>query len=44
MSAQETSAYERWMQSEGIPVHAGYDVPDIRALKREPWARTGGKG
>src|SRR5438067_832227 len=32
------------MQAEGIPVYSGYDVPDIRDLKREPWARTGGTG
>jgi quercetin dioxygenase-like cupin family protein len=44
MSLDEQSAYERWMQAEGIPVHTGYDVPDIRALRREPWERTGGKG
>jgi hypothetical protein len=35
---------ERWMDAEGIPVHTGYDVSDIRTLQREPWARTGGKG
>jgi mannose-6-phosphate isomerase-like protein (cupin superfamily) len=44
MSLDERSAYERWMEAEGIPVHTGYDVSDIRALQREPWARSGGKG
>src|SRR5438067_203016 len=35
-------AYYRWMLGEGIPIHfdvAG--VPDITAVPREPWARTG---
>jgi hypothetical protein len=40
---EETSAYERWMQAEGIPVFSGYDIPDVRLPRREPWARTGGK-
>ncbi|HLY66833.1 MAG TPA: hypothetical protein VKU60_14965, partial [Chloroflexota bacterium] len=44
MAIDELSAYERWMDEQGIPVHTGYDVPDIRALERKPWPRTGGKG
>ena len=44
MGLDEQSAYERWMEAEGIPIHTGYDVSDIRTLQREPWARTGGKG
>jgi mannose-6-phosphate isomerase-like protein (cupin superfamily) len=34
--------YYQWMQREGIPIH--FDIaglPDITALERKPWARTG---
>src|SRR5581483_9167843 len=44
MAVDETSAYERWMQAQAIPIYSGYDVPDVRQLRREAWAATGGKG
>jgi oxalate decarboxylase/phosphoglucose isomerase-like protein (cupin superfamily) len=37
--------YERFMEREGIPVHsAPIGIPDVTALPRAPWARTGGNG
>lgn len=38
------SAYERWLQSEGIPLVTGVAVPDLRAVDVAPWPRTGARG
>jgi quercetin dioxygenase-like cupin family protein len=40
----ERTPYEQWMASEGVPVHTGYHVPDVRALELKPWRRLGTKG
>jgi quercetin dioxygenase-like cupin family protein len=36
--------YEEWLKSEGIPVHRGYAIADLRALELAPWRRLGGRG
>lgn len=36
--------YDKWVQSQGIPVINGYAVEDLCEVKVEPWARKGGKG
>src|SRR5438128_8814982 len=33
--------YEQWMESEGIPVHGGYQIPNVRAVEVKPWKRFG---
>ncbi len=38
------TSYELWMRQERVPVCEGYGVEDVRAIARQPWARTGGKG
>jgi mannose-6-phosphate isomerase-like protein (cupin superfamily) len=38
------SPYERFIESEGVPIYDGRGFTDVRDLKREPWARLGGKG
>jgi mannose-6-phosphate isomerase-like protein (cupin superfamily) len=41
----QTTAYEEWMQAEGIPiVEAMGGIEDVKEIERRPWARTGGKG
>ena len=40
----EKTPYEQWMQGEGIPVHTGYFVADVRAAELKPWKRLGAKG
>jgi quercetin dioxygenase-like cupin family protein len=40
----EKTPYEQWMSSEGVPVHGGYFVPDVRAAEVKPWKRLGAKG
>src|SRR6267143_5543454 len=40
----ERTPYQQWMESEGIPVHAGYFVSDVRAAELKPWNRLGAKG
>jgi len=37
----ERTPYEQWMSSEGVPVHKGYHIPDIRAVEVRPWTRFG---
>lgn len=39
-----TPYYEQWMKSEGIPIHRGYSVGDVRNVERSDWSRIGGKG
>ncbi len=38
------SAYDQWVQSEGIPIIKGWYVEDLNAVTLEPWERKGGKG
>lgn len=40
----EKTPYEQWMRGEGIPVHTGYFVADVRAAELKPWKRLGAKG
>ena len=37
----EKTPYEQWMASEGVPLHKGYHIPDVRAVEVKPWARFG---
>ena len=36
--------YEHFIESEGIPIHTGYAVDDLRTAKVGPWARLDAKG
>jgi gentisate 1,2-dioxygenase len=38
------SPYERWQQSEGIPIHRGSYVEDLYSVALQPWTRTGQQG
>jgi quercetin dioxygenase-like cupin family protein len=40
----EKTPYEQWMSGEGIPVHGGYFVADVRVAELKPWKRLGAKG
>jgi quercetin dioxygenase-like cupin family protein len=40
----EMTPYEQWMEHEGVPVHTGYHVADVRALEVKPWKRLGASG
>src|SRR5919198_1558097 len=42
-SPQKT-AYDRFMEGEGIPIVEGWHVGDVRETERHPWKRLGGKG
>ena len=37
----ESSAYDRWMNSIGIPVHRGYFIPDLRTVELGWWEERG---
>ena len=37
-------AYELFLESEGIPVHTGVAVDDVRTAQVAPWPRLGAKG
>ncbi|MDI7261165.1 MAG: ethanolamine ammonia lyase-activating protein [Thermodesulfobacteriota bacterium] len=41
---QMTSAYDWWVQNEGVPIIKGYFVEDINKVPVEPWHRKGGLG
>ena len=34
-------AYQRWIAEQGIPIHRGYGVYDVRVVERRPWSLTG---
>ncbi|MBI4319660.1 MAG: cupin domain-containing protein [Chloroflexi bacterium] len=40
----ELTTYEKWQKEEGIPVHKGYHIPNLRSVEVQPWARIGGDG
>src|SRR5919199_6112542 len=40
----ELTPYEQWMEREGIPVHKGYFVADVRGLEVKEWKRFGTRG
>jgi quercetin dioxygenase-like cupin family protein len=42
--ARPKAPYDLFMESEGIPILREVGVRDIREMKLEPWARTGGNG
>jgi hypothetical protein len=39
---ENRSSYRSWVESEGIPLIEGFFIEDIRKVRLEPWARTGG--
>jgi oxalate decarboxylase/phosphoglucose isomerase-like protein (cupin superfamily) len=36
--------YERWMESEGVPIVEGFGVGDVRRIALKPWRRLGCDG
>jgi quercetin dioxygenase-like cupin family protein len=38
------TAYQKWVQSEGIPILRDFYIKDIREVRLEPWKRKGGLG
>lgn len=40
----EKTPYEQWMSKEGIPVHGGYYIADVRKVALKPWERMGVPG
>lgn len=40
----EKSAYEEWIEAQGIPIYRGHAVEDLNAIELAPWKRVGGKG
>ncbi|HXG49983.1 MAG TPA: hypothetical protein VNN77_01080 [candidate division Zixibacteria bacterium] len=41
-SLYEKTAYVRWIRDQGIPIHEGFGVEDVRDLAVAPWSRIGG--
>jgi hypothetical protein len=37
-------AYEQFIETEGVPIHTGVAVDDLRTAKVAPWARLDAKG
>ena len=33
--------YDTWMEAQGIPVHRGYYVEDLRTVQLAPWKMRG---
>lgn len=36
--------YQQWSAQEGVPVHSGYDIPNVRAVELGQWKRMGVQG
>jgi oxalate decarboxylase/phosphoglucose isomerase-like protein (cupin superfamily) len=39
----EKTGYVRWMKSQGLPIHVGHGMADLRTLEVAPYSRSGGK-
>jgi len=39
----QKTGYVRWMKNQGLPIHAGHGMADLRALEVRPHARLGGQ-
>jgi hypothetical protein len=39
----EKTGYVRWMKSQGLPIHVGHGMADLRALAVVPYSRIGAK-
>ncbi len=37
----EKTGYVRWMKSQGLPIHIGHGMGDLRSLEVAPYSRTG---
>lgn len=42
--ADGKSAYERWAEEQGVPIHKAFFIPDLREVTLGEWKRKGGKG
>ena len=42
--AERHTAYEHWLEAEGVPVHRGSAVANLHELELGPWPRLGGSG
>ena len=40
----ELTPYEQWMAGEGVPVHKGYFIPNVREVETKDWKRFGTRG
>jgi mannose-6-phosphate isomerase-like protein (cupin superfamily) len=40
----ELTPYEQWMAREGVPVHKGYFIPNVREVETKEWKRFGTRG
>jgi quercetin dioxygenase-like cupin family protein len=40
----ELTPYEQWMAGEGVPVHKGYFIPNVREVETKEWRRFGTRG
>lgn len=38
----EKTGYVQWINRQGIPIHVGHGISDVRELETAPWSRTGG--
>ena len=39
----QKTGYVRWMKGQGLLVHMGHGMADLRTLEVAPWERMGGK-
>jgi hypothetical protein len=39
----QKTGYARWMKTQGLPVHTGHGMADLRALEVRPYSRLGGQ-
>jgi oxalate decarboxylase/phosphoglucose isomerase-like protein (cupin superfamily) len=44
IEALDKTAYGKWIKQQGVPVHEGHGLEDVRELKMSNWPRMGGRG
>jgi oxalate decarboxylase/phosphoglucose isomerase-like protein (cupin superfamily) len=41
---EKVSAYQKWVQNEGLEIISGHYIPNLHTVDLKPWARRGGSG
>src|SRR2546428_463714 len=39
----DSTPFAQWLREEGVAVHEGFSIEDVRELELAPWPRIGGK-
>jgi oxalate decarboxylase/phosphoglucose isomerase-like protein (cupin superfamily) len=44
IQALSKTTYGKWIKEQGVPIHEGHGLEDVREIAMAPWPRMGGRG